>query len=100
MNADRDFECLQRYMDGTASAEDIQRLNARLRDDAVARRQFMELLNLDSALGAVSEAVDVKVSPNPGRPKRRRRRSTSRSPYVPCRESMPTDAFPAPSHSR
>ncbi len=57
MNSNQEFELLQRYVDGRASKEDVQQLNARLRSDADARREFMELLNLDSALAAVSESV-------------------------------------------
>lgn len=59
MNADRDFELLvQRYIDGLVSAEEIERLNERLRGDADARREFIELLNLDSALAIAAESVD------------------------------------------
>jgi len=59
MNADRDFELLvQRYIDGLASAEEIERLNERLGGDADARREFIELLNLDSALAVAAESID------------------------------------------
>jgi hypothetical protein len=59
MNIDIDYELIQRYIDGIASAEDMNRLNRRLHDDPIARSSFMELLNLDSALAALSESVDV-----------------------------------------
>ncbi len=58
MNRDRDFQSLvQRYMDGQATADEIDRLNEELRSKAQARLQFIELLNLDSALAAI--AVDL-----------------------------------------
>ncbi len=44
----------QRSLDGTLTAEEMVRLNARLRTDAEARREFAELLNLDSALAATA----------------------------------------------
>lgn len=59
MSNDRDNELLQRYMDGTASAEDMKRLNSQLRSDPEARQEFMVLLNLDSALATVCEPVDM-----------------------------------------
>lgn len=53
---DQNMDRLNRYLDGNASAEDVEQLNARLREGADARKQFIELLNLDSALEAVSES--------------------------------------------
>ena len=54
MSIEGDFEVLvNRYMDGQATAEEVQRLNERLRSDAEARNSFAELLNLDSTLGAL-----------------------------------------------
>ncbi len=46
-----DFEALvNRYLDGTATAEEVAQLNERLREDANARREFAEILNLDAAV--------------------------------------------------
>lgn len=46
-----DFETLvNHYMDGTARAEEVAHLNARLREGANVRRDFAEVLNLDAAL--------------------------------------------------
>lgn len=52
------FGLVQRYVDGTASAEDMIHLNSQLRDDPETRQGFIELLNLDSALSMVCELVD------------------------------------------
>ena len=58
MNQEREFQALiQRYIDGQATAAEIEWLNGLLRCDAQARLRFIELLNLDSALAAV--AVDL-----------------------------------------
>lgn len=55
MSTEGDFETLvNRFMDGQATAEEVQRLNERLRTDAKARKTFAELLNLDSTLGALA----------------------------------------------
>lgn len=62
MNSNRDFQILQRYGDGTASADELRDLNARLRTDPALRRQLMDLLNLDSALAAVSQDVDSALA--------------------------------------
>jgi Concanavalin A-like lectin/glucanases superfamily/FecR protein len=43
---------IQRYMDGSISADELTQLNARLLADADLRREFGDLLNLDSALAA------------------------------------------------
>jgi len=57
MNADPDFELLvQHYLDGIASAGEIDALNQRLLRDSEARKCFAEMLNLDSALAAVAPA--------------------------------------------
>ncbi|MBI5759889.1 MAG: hypothetical protein HZA46_15330 [Planctomycetales bacterium] len=53
MNMELEILC-QRSLDGTLTAEEMARLNARLRTDAEARREFAELLNLDSALAAAA----------------------------------------------
>lgn len=56
-----DFDTLAaRYLDGTASAEDVARLDARLRADPAARQHYAELLNLDSAL---AEAATLWTPP-------------------------------------
>ncbi len=65
MNHDHDFRRLQEYVDGTASKEDVERLNSRLRHDAGARRDLMELLNLDSALAAISESGEYEAAAEP-----------------------------------
>ena len=57
-----DSELVQRYVDGTASAEEMKQLNAQLRGNPERRREFIELLNLDSALAAVCEPVDAEAS--------------------------------------
>jgi len=44
----------QRYLDGTLSAGEMASLNAALRADESARREFAELLNLDSAMAAAA----------------------------------------------
>lgn len=52
-----DWEALLgRHADGRATAEDAARLNAILREDAAARREFAEVMNLDSALAATAAA--------------------------------------------
>jgi hypothetical protein len=64
MPIDRDFDFLvQRYMDGIAAAEEIQALNARLRDDEQARMRFAEILNLDSALADVASGLEFAEEP-------------------------------------
>ncbi len=50
------------YVDGTISAEDMESLNELLRDDAEARKEFAELLNLDSALAATAAGWDLENS--------------------------------------
>lgn len=42
------------YLDGTISASQMAELNALLRSDADARREFAEILNVDSALAAMA----------------------------------------------
>lgn len=50
------------YVDGSISAEGMEELNELLRDDAEARREFAELLNLDSALAAAAAGWDLEKS--------------------------------------
>jgi hypothetical protein len=45
---------IHRYLDGTISAEEMTTLNAALLADESARREFSELLNLDSAIAATA----------------------------------------------
>jgi len=55
MNQDNDFMFLvHRYADGDLSAGEMRELNEQLRNDADARRVFMELLNLDAGLAAIT----------------------------------------------
>lgn len=57
MNRDRTFQRLvQRYIEGQATARELELLSTRLRDDPEARLWFIEMMNLDSALAAI--AVD------------------------------------------
>lgn len=50
MNPER-FDLVRRYVDGTATAEETQTLDAALRTDAAFRRQFLRYTNVDAALG-------------------------------------------------
>ncbi len=53
------------YLDGSISASDMQQLNARLLSDAEARREFADVLNVDSALAAMAAgwALDQNEAP-------------------------------------
>lgn len=54
-----------RYLDGSVSAEEMARLNHLLCESAEARREFVELVNLDSAVAASAagwERSEVAVS--------------------------------------
>lgn len=55
-------DLIDRYVDGSISAEDMENLNELLRDDAKARREFAELLNLDSALAAAAAGWNLEKS--------------------------------------
>jgi ferric-dicitrate binding protein FerR (iron transport regulator) len=66
---------LDAYLDGTLSTEAQAELNARLQSDAGARREFVELLNLDSALAALA-AGGMTESAAP--PRQRRLGATTR----------------------
>jgi hypothetical protein len=56
-----DLDCLiQRYMDGIASAEEVENLNQRLRSDRQARQVFIEYLDMDSAAAEISAGVQGK----------------------------------------
>lgn len=55
MNGEPDFELLlNRYLDGSATREEVARIDERLRFDAAARRQYAEFMNLDSALASLA----------------------------------------------
>ncbi len=55
MKSDADLERLvERYLDGVATVRDLAQLNERLRATADARREFVDMLNLDSALAATA----------------------------------------------
>ena len=51
---------IEAYVDGSIAAEGMEELNVLLRDDAKARREFTELLNLDSALAAAAAGWDLE----------------------------------------
>lgn len=51
---------INRYIDGTASAEEVASLNTLLRSDKLARQIFAEHLNLDSALGELAAGLPGK----------------------------------------
>ena len=59
------------YLDGTISAPQMQQLNALLLADAEARREFAELMNVDSALAAMAAYwVPVQKATKPAKPAR------------------------------
>jgi hypothetical protein len=60
MSKDRLSQLLQRYVDGLATPEDVRELNDRLRQDPQARRELIEIMNVDSALAAYAESVDLQ----------------------------------------
>jgi hypothetical protein len=61
MMADHELETLiHRYLDGVITAGEMAQLNARLCVEAGARREFAELLNLDSALAEVAAGASVE----------------------------------------
>lgn len=77
-------ELVQLYADGQASATEVELLCQQLRESADARRSFISLMNLDSALEAISAewvAAHSRISPvqissaqiRPAIPERRRR---------------------------
>ena len=53
----------QRYCDGSISADEMARLNARLLADESARRAFADLLNLDSAIAATAAGWTKNAGP-------------------------------------
>ena len=73
MNSDHErHELIRRYMDGTATAEDIRALQEALRANAAFRRQFARYANIDAALGSgrLSVAPVARLAPVPHRPAR------------------------------
>jgi hypothetical protein len=56
---------IHRYLDGTISAEEMTTLNALLLADESARREFADLLNLDSALAATAAGWTKNAAPAP-----------------------------------
>src|SRR5437868_4648514 len=66
MSALDDFGALvNRYLDGTATAAEVARLDERLRTDPKARHEYAELLNLDSALAeAAASFSPIEKSPS------------------------------------
>src|SRR4051812_19418063 len=57
---------IQRYLEGSATADELARLDAVLRSQPAARRDFAELLNLDSALAiAAADWAAEKEHPVP-----------------------------------
>lgn len=60
MNAELD-DLLHRYLDGVISPDEMQTLNRRLAADPDARRELLNLLNLDSALAEAAIAYSVET---------------------------------------
>jgi ferric-dicitrate binding protein FerR (iron transport regulator) len=59
------------YLDGTITPPQMQQLNALLLSDAEARREFAELLNVDSALAALAaDWTPPQVAAKPAKPTR------------------------------
>lgn len=94
MTTQSDERIVQRYLDGTLSADELVQLNDRLRDSRDLRMHFMETLNIDAALQAVCESVaaghavdGLSVAPESVSP-RCRRRSWSERSWPRCRTVM------------
>ena len=75
MKRDPEFQWMvQRFVEGQATAAEVERINERLRRDAEARLWFIELLDLDSALAdaslawAANEEFGPAVSVTPASP--------------------------------
>jgi concanavalin A-like lectin/glucanase superfamily protein/FecR-like protein len=60
-------DLINAYLDGTISAPQMQQLNALLLTDAGARREFAEILNVDSALAALAADWVSEQKPKPTR---------------------------------
>lgn len=50
------------YASGAISAKQLQALEAALREDSVLRREFIEYMNIDSALGDMSALSEVELA--------------------------------------
>ena len=63
MTRDEEFlDLVNRYLDGTATADEVARLDQHLCQDSAARQTYAELLNLDSALAALASDMPAKDS--------------------------------------
>lgn len=62
MNRSLDPELLERYLAGEGSGDDLRRLSEELRTSPELREEFIELVNLDSALADASEPVPETIS--------------------------------------
>lgn len=69
------------YMDGAISRTEMDRLNALLLEDAGARREFAELLNMDSALAALAAGWEEEA-PAQGQADRPLRLPLHRVPWL------------------
>lgn len=66
-------ELVQRYADGLASAAEVEQLCQQLRENAELRREFISLMNLESALESISaEWVAARAQLPPAAPTPRR----------------------------
>lgn len=63
------LEQIGRYVDGAATREEVQELEAALRTDAALRQTFLRYLSLDSALAGTGPALAVVPGSKPARPK-------------------------------
>jgi len=63
MNFDSEFQqTVQRYVEGSATADEMAQLNEQLRNDPEARERFIALMNLDSGLSALVAGVTSRES--------------------------------------
>jgi hypothetical protein len=58
----------QRYLDGTISADEMARLNHSLNESAEARREFVQWLNVDSAVAASAAGWERPETPRSTQP--------------------------------
>ncbi|SFI29471.1 LamG-like jellyroll fold domain-containing protein [Planctomicrobium piriforme] len=84
MNPNYEFQDLvQRYAEGRASTAEVEQLGDRLRQSADARRQFVSLMNLDTALESIAAEWIVDHPPaGPKLPITPRRRVLIRKRYL------------------
>lgn len=64
------FELIRRCRDGEATAEELAKLEASLRDDFGFRKAYVQYANIDVALNAVSKAITFPVTSNVTHPSR------------------------------